>query len=61
MDNEQLYQWLKFGDIKGETGITIVAAQDQESIQIALKTKFWRKKLAANAGYRNNMKELLTT
>jgi hypothetical protein len=40
VDNEQLYQWLKFGDIKGETGITIVAVQDQESIQIALKTKF---------------------
>jgi hypothetical protein len=28
VDNEQLYRWLKFGDIKGETERTIVAAQD---------------------------------
>ena len=26
---EQSYRWLKFGDIKGETESTIVAAQDQ--------------------------------
>jgi hypothetical protein len=29
VDNEQSYRWLKFGDIKGETQSTIVAAQDQ--------------------------------
>jgi hypothetical protein len=29
VDNEQSYAWLKFGDIKGETESTIVAAQDQ--------------------------------
>jgi hypothetical protein len=29
MDKEQSYRWLKFGDIKGETESTIVAAQDQ--------------------------------
>jgi hypothetical protein len=29
VDKEQSYQWLKFGDIKGETESTIVAAQDQ--------------------------------
>jgi hypothetical protein len=29
VDNEHLYRWLKFGDIKGETGSTIVAAKDQ--------------------------------
>jgi hypothetical protein len=29
MVNEQSYQWLKFGDIKGETESTIVAAKDQ--------------------------------
>ena len=29
VDNEQLYRWLKFGDVEGETGNTIVAAQDQ--------------------------------
>jgi len=28
VDIEQSRQWLKFGDIKGETGSTIVAAQD---------------------------------
>jgi hypothetical protein len=26
---EQSYRWLKFGDIKGETESTVVAAQDQ--------------------------------
>jgi hypothetical protein len=29
VDNEQSYRWLKLGDIKGETGSTIVTAQDQ--------------------------------
>jgi hypothetical protein len=29
MDNEQSYQWSKYGNIKGETEGTIVAAQDQ--------------------------------
>jgi hypothetical protein len=29
VDKEQSYLWLKFGDIKGETESTIVAAQDQ--------------------------------
>jgi hypothetical protein len=29
VDKEQSYRWLKFGDIKGETESTIVAAQDQ--------------------------------
>jgi hypothetical protein len=29
VDIEQSYRWLKSGDIKGETEITIVAAQDQ--------------------------------
>jgi hypothetical protein len=29
VDKEQSYQWLKFGDIKGETESTTVAAQDQ--------------------------------
>jgi hypothetical protein len=28
VDNEQSYQWLKFGNIKGETENTILAAQD---------------------------------
>jgi hypothetical protein len=29
VDREQTYQWLKFGDIKGETENLTVAAQDQ--------------------------------
>jgi lipocalin len=29
VDIEQSYRWLKSGDIKGETGSTIVAAQDK--------------------------------
>jgi hypothetical protein len=29
VDKEQSYRWLKFGDIKGETESTIVAAQNQ--------------------------------
>jgi hypothetical protein len=28
VDKEQSYLWLQFGDIKGETESTIVAAQD---------------------------------
>lgn len=40
MDQEQLYQWLKFGDIKGEIESTIVAVQDQ-----AISTKYFKKKI----------------
>jgi len=29
VDKEQCYRWLKFGDLKEETGSTVVAAQDQ--------------------------------
>jgi len=28
-DNEESYLWLKSGDVKGEIGSTILAAQDQ--------------------------------
>jgi hypothetical protein len=35
VDNEQSYRWLKFGNIKGETESTIVAAQDQ-----AIRTEY---------------------
>jgi hypothetical protein len=34
------YQWLKFGDIKGETESTIVAAQDQ-----AVSTNYFKRKI----------------
>jgi hypothetical protein len=37
VDKEQSYRWLKFGDIKGETKSTIVAAQDQ-----AISTNYFK-------------------
>jgi hypothetical protein len=40
LDKEQSYRWLKFGDIKGETESTIVAAQDQ-----AISTNYFKKKI----------------
>jgi hypothetical protein len=36
-DNEQPYPLLKFGDIKGETEIAILAAQDQTISTIYFK------------------------
>ena len=54
------YYWLKFGDIKGETESTVVAAEDQ-----VINTNYFknsgRKKLTVNAGYINNIKKPLTT
>ena len=40
VDIEQLYCWLKSGDIKAETESTIVAAQDQ-----AISTNYFKKKI----------------
>ena len=40
VDIEQSYCWLKFGDIKGETESTIVAAQDQ-----AISTNYFKNKI----------------
>ena len=37
VDIEQSYRWLKSGDVKGETGSTIVAAQDQ-----AINTNYFK-------------------
>jgi hypothetical protein len=38
VDKEQSYRWLKFGDIKGETGSTTVAVQDQ-----AISTNYFKR------------------
>jgi hypothetical protein len=38
VDKEQFYRWLKFGDIKGETESTIVAAQDH-----AISTDYFKR------------------
>ena len=39
MGQEQSYRWLKFGDVKGETGSSIVVAQDQAFNTNCLKSK----------------------
>jgi hypothetical protein len=40
VDNEESYRWLKFGNIKGETESTILAAQDQ-----AVSTNYFKNKI----------------
>jgi hypothetical protein len=40
VDIEQSYRWLKYGNIKGETESTIVAAQDQ-----AISTNYFKNKI----------------
>ena len=40
VDIEQLYRWLKSGEIKGETESTIVAAQDQ-----SISTNYFKNKI----------------
>jgi hypothetical protein len=42
VDKEQSYRWLKFGDIKGDTESTAVAAQDQALSTNCFKKKFWK-------------------
>jgi hypothetical protein len=61
VDIEQSYCWLKYGNIKGETGSTIVAAQDQAISTNYFKNKILKKKLRINAGFANNLKKLQTT
>jgi hypothetical protein len=56
IDTEQSYQWLKFGDIKGETECFIMAAQDQ-----VISKNYFKKKLKVDANCVKNMKKLLTT
>jgi len=40
VDIDQSYRWLKYGDIEGETEITIVADQDQ-----AISTNYFKNKI----------------
>jgi hypothetical protein len=61
VDKEQSYGWLKFGDIKGETEIKIVAAQDCAFSTNYLEKKFERRNLKADADYVKNTKKQLTT
>jgi hypothetical protein len=48
MDKGQSYRRLNFGDIKGETGSTAVAAQDQALSTNYFNKKFCNKKMKAN-------------
>ena len=45
MDNEELYRWLKFGDIKGEAESTIAAAQDLAICKNSFKNKIVKKEI----------------
>ena len=45
VDIEQSYRWLKSGDIKGETGSTIVAAQDQAFNTSYVKNKILKEEI----------------
>jgi hypothetical protein len=61
VDNEESYQWPKFGDIKGETESTIVAAQDQAFSTNYFKNKILTEEIASKWWLCNNMKKLLAT
>jgi len=61
VDIEQAYRWLKYGEIKGETESTVVAAQDQAISTNYFRNKILKKQIENNACYVNNMKKLLTT
>jgi hypothetical protein len=71
MDIEQLYRCLKYGDLKEETGITIVAAQDQtiskdinmncgleKCVSICLKRGRVQSKMQIENTLENDIKEL---
>jgi hypothetical protein len=45
VDNEQSYRWLKFGNIKGETESTIVAAENQ-----AVGTNYFKNRILKEEG-----------
>jgi hypothetical protein len=40
VNKEQCYRWLKFGDVKGETESSIVAAQD-----LAISRNYFKRKI----------------
>jgi hypothetical protein len=57
VDKGQSYRWLKFG----ETGNTVVAADDQALSTNCIKKKLWNKKLEVNVDCVRNTKKLLAT
>jgi len=61
VDREQSYLWLKFGDIKGGTESTVVAAQDQALSTNCFKKNVLKEEIEINIHYQKNTKKLLTT
>jgi hypothetical protein len=61
VEKEQSYRWLKFGDIKGETESTSVAAQDQAVSTDYFKRKILKEDIESRCRYVKNTKKLLTT
>jgi hypothetical protein len=59
MDKEQSYQWLKFGDIEGETESTIVAAQDQAISTNYFKRKILKEETESGCRLRKEYKEII--
>jgi hypothetical protein len=61
VDREQSYLLLKFGDIKGGTESTVVAAQDQALSTNCFKKNVLKEEIEINIHYLKNTKKLLTT
>ena len=54
ISEEDTFLWLLKGDLKAETEIEIVAAQDQ-ALQTITQQKFWTHRQIANADFANNL------
>jgi hypothetical protein len=59
VDIEQSYRWLKYGDIKGETESTIVAAQDQAISTNYFKSKILKKEIESKCRLCKQNKETI--
>jgi hypothetical protein len=58
MDIEQSCRWLKYGDIKGETESTIVAAQDQAISTNYFKNRILKEEIESKWSHWNSNKKL---
>jgi hypothetical protein len=63
VDTEQSYRWLKYGDIKGETGNIKQLGQlyTKEISTNYINNKILKEQTTLNACYVNNIKKLSTT
>jgi hypothetical protein len=50
VDRKKSYSWVEFGDIKGETWSTIVAAEDKAMSKNYFKNKILKEETDVNAG-----------